>query len=108
MSVIAPSTDDPRPKLAAEMFPREWARVANATGASKARQKLRQRAESEVKLRALRAEGAACANCRSFKKRHMGTEMMCSTHSDFYGDVIAKPDGLCTGHQFAPSPTHSA
>lgn len=100
MSTLPPSTDDPRSQLAAKMFPREWARVATASGASKARQKLRQRAEAEVQLRALRATGASCVNCSSYERRPMGKEMRCAAESDFYGDVIAKPDGLCLLHRF--------
>lgn len=90
-----PINDDPRSRLAAEMFPAEWAKVASLPGASKRRNYLRHRAEVEKTLRALRAAGASCATCRSFERRPHGKEMICAANSDFHGYQITGPDGLC-------------
>lgn len=101
-----PTNDDERSQLAAKLFPREWATVANLPGASKARQKLRQRAVTEVKLRALRAAGASCATCRSFEKRDPTPGIKgpwCSAKSDWEGYVLAKPNDLCPDHHATPA-----
>jgi hypothetical protein len=99
-AIAPPSTDDPRSKLAAVMFPKEWARAVAMTGkgASKMRQRLRQAAETQVKLDALRRSGAACATCDSFKTKGGAGRPWCSYASDFHGYVTAKPDGLCTAY----------
>lgn len=103
-ATIPPNTDDPRSKLAAVMFPKEWARAVAMTGkgASKKRQKLRQAAERQVKLDALRRSGAACATCNSFERRkpYPGWKdgPWCSYESDFHGTVLAKPNGLCLAY----------
>jgi hypothetical protein len=62
-----PITDDPRSQLAANLLPREWAAVANKPGASKKRHQLRQMAEAEQRMKELRAAGAKCATCRSYR-----------------------------------------
>ena len=101
MTQQPPSTDDPRSRLAAEMFPREWAAVASRPGASKKRQQLRQRAEEEVKLNDLRASGASCATCGSYRTADPTPGMKgpwCAAESDWKGFVRAKPDGLCIHH----------
>lgn len=91
-----------RDALAAKMFPAEWARVANVTGATNARQKLRRRAEDAVKLRELRATGASCATCSSFQSAsgmHLSIANYCAAESDFHGYVEAKAGGLCLHHR---------
>ncbi|MGR0185486.1 hypothetical protein [Azospirillum aestuarii] len=101
-----PSADDPRSRLAAELFPREWAAVATRPGASKKRQQLRQRAEAELKLRGLRASGASCATCGSYRTSDPTPGMKepwCAAESDWKGFVRANPDGLCI-HHHAPAP----
>lgn len=90
-----PRNDDPRSRLAAELFPREWAAIANKPGASKKRQQLRQRAEEALKLRDLRGQGASCATCRNFQTRGGPGKPWCEADSDFQGYPVALPDGLC-------------
>lgn len=105
-ATILPSTDDQRSKLAAVMFPKEWARAVATTGkgACKKRQQLRQAAEEAVKLDALRRSGAACATCNSFETRTLPSlgkkhPPWCSYHSDFHGTALAEPNGLCLAYR---------
>jgi len=100
----APSLDDPRSLLAAKMFPQEWAATQTKRYASRARQRLRQRAEREVAyetaMAPLRDKGASCATCQHFERMPMTlNKMHCDLHSDFWGYAEAKPDGLCPSHK---------
>lgn len=88
---------DERSALAAKIFPDEWARwyKVRGTTAQRQRQRLRKAAEIEVNvMRPLRAAGASCATCRSFKHR-IDVGNYCSAESDFHGYVLAKSKGLC-------------
>lgn len=69
--------------------------------AQRARYRERKRQQYAAVIAELRAKGASCKNCRSFKPRpgpqtQPGPrQMICAVHSDFYGYVLAKPDGIC-------------
>jgi len=96
-------TLDARSALAAQMFPKEWARAnAKPYGRAKARNNLRKRAEATAKLNALRSTGAHCGSCKSFSPMPgpgNDGKMICDTHSDFHGYQLARPGGLCLSHE---------
>jgi hypothetical protein len=87
----------------AKAWPRRWAKANDPSRpkASKRRNVLRRAWKNEKALTSLRLDGASCSSCRSFEQRG-GTapkgEMICAAHSDFYGDVLARPGGLCLSY----------
>ena len=82
-----------RNALAAELFPKEWAK-AQEPGKSKKRQQLRQAAEYQLIKRQREAEGHSCADCSARFKTAEGKHA-CGFDSDFHGDVIVKLTDLC-------------
>jgi hypothetical protein len=92
---------DPRSAEAARRFPHEWAKWSGQTGktASRRRQQLRQRAETEGILEVLRRSGASCRTCRSFDPTPAcGIPNVCLAQSDYYGYVTTKASSLCTAY----------
>lgn len=91
-------TLNPRDALAVKYFPGEWAAVATKSGASKSRQRLRQRAETQVVIEGLRNNGSSCGGCQSFRVGDSPAQPKnyCATHSDFHGYAVTKPSDVCT------------
>lgn len=91
-------TTKDRDALAAKYFPTEWAK-AQLPGKSKKRNQLRNAAEHMQKKDALRAQGASCANCSSFRPTSYSPTVKggswCAAESDFYGYSLTKPENLC-------------
>ena len=89
-----------RDARAVRFLPTQWARVAGKVGASKARQNLRRLAEHMEKEAQLRADGASCASCRSFKRESPSSMpslgSWCAAQSDFHGYVPMPSTELCT------------
>jgi hypothetical protein len=75
------------------------------------RKRERDRIAYEAAIAPLRAAGAACRNCVSFKQ---GTGMnvrrdqhYCAADSDYEGYVIAHADRICLNHKFTPESSPS-
>ena len=93
------NTAEARNELAAKYFPKQWEKVADKPGASKARQNLRRAADNRVKLDALRQDGACCGKCGSFERVAPSSMpdfgCWCAADSDFHGYTKASAGGLC-------------
>jgi hypothetical protein len=85
-----------RDALATKLFPVEWAQIEHKVGASKRRQKLRQRAEIQQQINILTECGAKCANYRSFSESfHSKGRMICIAKSDFDGEQMTDANEIC-------------
>lgn len=83
-----------RDALCEKYFPKQWLAIKDAVGKSKARNNLRKRAAYAAKNEKLRAAGASCSNCSSFKASGP-CGSYCLMDSDFHGYSLTKPTDLC-------------
>lgn len=61
----------------------------------------RKLAEYREAIAALRAAGRSCSNCQHWGRAPIGMkDRICDLDSDHEGYVAAKPDHLCTRHDF--------
>ncbi len=70
--------------------------TANSPGEKRRRaaKRERERAAEDEAVRILRIQGASCSTCQNWIKSPVGRA--CDLDSDFYGYVLAKPNGLCS------------
>lgn len=78
--------------LAAFYFPIDWWFASRQTGEKGRKQRagLRKAAIEKALTDPLRAAGASCSNCSERRGN------VCLADSDYYGDSIIEPDGLCS------------